>query len=245
MPPIPTTGTPLFDGALEIVRKWGDVDRDALLEAAKALVALVVATSGVAGALAKQFQDRDGYISGTGLLHNVGCRADARYLASAAVVAVAAALQCHFDPSNCKEDAVRHSLTALFLSGQHRAVLPSVAKATALKPFVDLTLELNLDLTSEQAGLVGAAFGITAPLEYATKVREATVLKRALHIGHGILGLLLDDTIDVDGVRQDIVSGRDDDEGMVYELLKRSRRRTNHTPLLSTRSRSSMRCWSV
>jgi hypothetical protein len=209
----------LFDGALEIVRSWNGVDSDALLEAAKALVALVVGASGVYGDLVKQLRGRGDFITGTALLKNVGCIADARYPASAAVVAVAAAVQSHLDAGNYNGDAVRRSLTALCLSGRTGAVLPSVAEATDLKPFVAEVLELDLDLTFEQAGLVGAAFGIEAPFKFAIQMRDATVVDRALHIGHGLLGLLLDDKIDVDGVHEDIVLGRDDDEGEIYKIL--------------------------
>ena len=209
----------MFDGVLKIVRSWGDgVDRDALLEAAKALVALVIGASGVHGDSVNQLRGRGDFITGAALLQNVGCMGDARYLASAAVFAVAAALQCHFDPSNCKEDAVRHSLTALFLSGQHRAVLPSVAKATELKPFVEPLRELDLDRTAEQVALIGAAFGIEAPLKFATQLLEATVVDRAEHIGNGFLGWLLDDTVDVDRIRQEILSGREE-EGLIYDIL--------------------------
>ena len=208
----------MFDGALKIVRSWGDgVDHDALLDAVKGLVTLTIGTCGVRNL--KDMQDHGEYISGPALLGNVGLNGNDRYLASGAVVAVAAAIRSHLDAGNYNGDAVRRSLTALFLSGKRRRVLPTVAEATELKPFEAEALELDLDLTTEQAGLVGAAFGITAPLEYATKVREATVLKRALHIGHSLLGLLLDDKIDVDGVHEEIVLGRDDDEGEIYKLL--------------------------
>jgi len=209
----------LLDDALKKVIKWGDVDRDALLEAAKALVALVVGCGGVDGLRTKQLRGRGDFITGTGLLRNVGLEHDARYPASAAVVAVAAAVQSHLDAGNYNGDAVRRSLTALCLSGRLREVLPTVAEATELRPFVAEVLELDLDLTFEQTGLVGAAFGMNSHADFANQMRDATVVDRALHIGHGLLELLLDDKIDVDGVHEDIVLGRDDDEGEIYKIL--------------------------
>ncbi len=134
----------MFDGVLKIVRKWGDVDRDALLEAAKALVALVVGASGVStSATVNQLRGRGDFITGAALLQNVGCKGDPRYLASAAVVAVAAAVQSHLDTGNYDEEAVRRSLTALFLSGRCSRLLPTVAEATELKPFVEPLRELD------------------------------------------------------------------------------------------------------
>jgi len=100
-----------------------------------------------------------------------------------------------------------------------RGVLPSVAEATALKKFVPPTLELYLPGTTEQTGLIGAAFGIEAPLKFAMQIREATVLKRAEPIGDGILELLLDDRVDVEEIRQEIARGREG-EGFIFDLLK-------------------------
>ena len=210
----------MFDGVLKIVKSWNRVDRDALLGAVEGLAALVVAASGVTGTLAKQFKDGDEYISGAALLQNVGRRSDAKYLASAAIVAVAAAVQSHLDAGNYNEDAVRRSLTALFLSGHTRELLPTAAEAADLEPFVAEALELGLiRTTTEQVGLIGAAFGIEAPLKFAMQIREATVLKRAEHIGNGILDWLLDATVDVDKIHEDIVLGRDDDESEIYKIL--------------------------
>merc|ERR1719399_1044320 len=99
-------GTPLFDGALKIVKKWGDVDRDALLDAVTGLAALLVGAGGVtSNEPTEQLRGRGDFITGAALLQSAGCNFTSRYLASAAVVAVAAAIQSHFDPGNYDEEA--------------------------------------------------------------------------------------------------------------------------------------------
>ena len=117
----------MYDGALEKVRSWNGDNRDALLDAVKGLVALVGGASGVKGHSTKQIEGRGAYITGPALLQSLGLKGASRYLASAAVFAVAAAIRSHLDPGNCNEDAVRRSLTALCLSGDMVSVLPSVA----------------------------------------------------------------------------------------------------------------------